>query len=140
MPKEYEVGYRRPPKHTRFKKGRSGNPKGRSKGRRNNRSILRAVLERKVTIRENGEPRQVEFIEAFVHKLVEKALNGTASDQIKLMQVIDQYAPEMLRDPPSPTTITVEFVDSDGNGRPAKTKGRKTPRRHTRRAETAHPT
>ena len=28
----YEVGYKRPPKHTRFKKGHSGNPKGRPKG------------------------------------------------------------------------------------------------------------
>jgi hypothetical protein len=29
---EYEVGYGKPPKHSRFKKGKSGNPQGRSKG------------------------------------------------------------------------------------------------------------
>ncbi|MGD0275716.1 MAG: DUF5681 domain-containing protein [Syntrophales bacterium] len=28
-PKEYEVGFRKPPKQTRFAKGQSGNPHGR---------------------------------------------------------------------------------------------------------------
>ena len=31
--KDYEVGYRKPPKDKRFKKGQSGNPAGRSKGK-----------------------------------------------------------------------------------------------------------
>jgi hypothetical protein len=30
----YDVGYGKPPLHTRFRKGQSGNPKGRSKGTR----------------------------------------------------------------------------------------------------------
>ena len=34
-PKQYEVGYGKPPKSTQFKPGRSGNPKGRTKGSRN---------------------------------------------------------------------------------------------------------
>ena len=33
--KSYRVGYGKPPKRTRFKKGHSGNPKGRKKGSRN---------------------------------------------------------------------------------------------------------
>lgn len=32
---DYEVGYRRPPKHSQFKKGQSGNRKGRPRGSRN---------------------------------------------------------------------------------------------------------
>lgn len=35
MPKQYEVGYGKPPKKTQFKPGQSGNPKGRTKGSRN---------------------------------------------------------------------------------------------------------
>ncbi len=35
MPRDYEIGYGKPPKHTRFKKGQCGNPKGRPKGARN---------------------------------------------------------------------------------------------------------
>ncbi len=33
--KGYRIGYCKPPKRTQFKKGRSGNPKGRKKGSRN---------------------------------------------------------------------------------------------------------
>ena len=32
MARDYEIGYGRPPKHTQFKKGQSGNPEGRPKG------------------------------------------------------------------------------------------------------------
>ena len=35
MSEGYEVGYKKPPKHTRFQKGQSGNPNGRPKGSKN---------------------------------------------------------------------------------------------------------
>ena len=34
-PRDYEVGYGKPPSHTRFKPGQSGNPRGRPRGSRN---------------------------------------------------------------------------------------------------------
>jgi hypothetical protein len=40
----YSVGYGRPPKHTRFKPGRSGNPKGRPRGSRNLSTEMQKVL------------------------------------------------------------------------------------------------
>jgi hypothetical protein len=44
----YEVGYGRPPKHTRFRKGQSGNPKGRPKGAKAFNTIVRETLTTKL--------------------------------------------------------------------------------------------
>ena len=63
MSEDDEVGYKKPPKKTRFKPGRSGNPKGRPKGCKNMRTIVKDILDRNVTIRENGRTRRVKFPE-----------------------------------------------------------------------------
>ena len=47
---DYEIGYGRPPKSTRFKPGQSGNPKGRKKGSKNTYSLLRDILNQKVAV------------------------------------------------------------------------------------------
>src|SRR5271170_7646698 len=49
------VGYKKPPKWTRFKKGKSGNPKGRPKRSLNNATIVKSVLDEEVTLKRNGE-------------------------------------------------------------------------------------
>ena len=54
MAQEYEVGYRKPPKTTRFKAGKSGNPKGRPKGSTNLATDLSAELSEQITVREGG--------------------------------------------------------------------------------------
>lgn len=121
MGKAYEVGYGRPPKESRFKKGQSGNPKGRPKGSPNKGSIVRNIMDRKVTVRENGKKRRITVFEALVEKMVAKALNGSMNDQIKLVQLVEKHAPDKLADIPEDIHrgITVKFVRSDGNGRPA---------------------
>ena len=98
MSEDDEVGYGRPPQHTRFPKGRSGNPAGRPRGCRNKRSVVREIIERKVTLRENGKTRRVSVFEALVESLVAKALKGSVNDQIKLVQLIEKHAPEQLED------------------------------------------
>ena len=42
--RDYEVGYGKPPRHTRFTKGRSGNPRGRSPGAKNLKTLLSEAL------------------------------------------------------------------------------------------------
>jgi hypothetical protein len=54
---EYEVGFGRPPKSTRWPKGHSGNPHGRRKKPAELRSILEAELERSIPVSANGEER-----------------------------------------------------------------------------------
>jgi len=107
--KGYEIGYGKPPKRGQFVKGRSGNPKGRTKGKSAG-SMLRAVLDQPVVISKDGRPRKVKFSEAFMHRVVAKALNGTTRDHIMLLRFIQEYAPELLSEAPSPQTITVKFV------------------------------
>jgi|GEM_PF-1269614 len=119
--RDYEVGYGKPPKGTQFEKGRSGNPKGRPKGSRNKGLIIRNIMDRKVAVRENGKDRKITVFEALTEKMVAKALNGSMNDQVKLVQLVEKHAPDMLADTPEPIdrSITVKFVRSDGNSRPA---------------------
>jgi hypothetical protein len=69
------VGYRRPPNTTRFTKGQSGNPAGRTRGRRRE-APYEAVLGQMVTIREGGAPRRVTAAEAFLLQLAKRGLEG----------------------------------------------------------------
>lgn len=71
-----KVGYGNPPRHSRFKKGQSGNPKGRKKGNRNFNTDLEEVLTTRVSIRENGISRKVTSQQALLRRLLEKAMSG----------------------------------------------------------------
>lgn len=72
------VGYRQPPRSTRFRKGQSGNPRGRPRNR--HREIpYHTVLGQMVTIREDGRERRVTAAEAFLLHLTRKGLQGDSA-------------------------------------------------------------
>ena len=73
---EYDVGFGKPPKHARFRKGTSGNPKGRPRGTRNLATVLEQTLKEKVVINESGIRKTVTKLEAAVKQLVNKAASG----------------------------------------------------------------
>ena len=72
----YDVGYGKPPLHTRFRKGQSGNPKGRGKGTRNLATIFMEAMSQSVTINENGKRKKISKLAAAVTQLANDAARG----------------------------------------------------------------
>jgi hypothetical protein len=70
------VGYRRPPAHSRFRPGQTGNPNGRPKGTANLRTDLRDELSEHIRVREGERDLKVSKQRAMLKALVAKALRG----------------------------------------------------------------
>jgi hypothetical protein len=77
--REFAASYRKPPLHTRFKKGQSGNPRGRPV--KNLAALLPAALNEKVTVTENGKRRQVTKREAVIAQQVQIGFGRAAGHQ-----------------------------------------------------------
>ena len=84
----YEVGYRRPPESGRFKKGKSGNPKGRPKGSTNFLTILEQELGQTVVVNENGQKRKITRMQAMVKRIVAGALQGDLKALMTLFEIL----------------------------------------------------
>ena len=74
--RNYDVGYGKPPRHSQFGKGLSGNPRGRAKGSRNLSTLLDSALDERVIVSENGKRKRISKREAILKQLVNKAASG----------------------------------------------------------------
>jgi hypothetical protein len=74
----YAVGYRKPPLHSRFRAGQSGNPAGRRQGMRNLKTDVRRTLSTPIKVKEGGRTRNKSTQEGALMVLREKALRGDA--------------------------------------------------------------
>lgn len=71
------VGYGRPPRASQFKPGQSGNPKGRPRGSKNESTILKEMLNEKLSMRQpNGRIKKIPALEGVHRKQLELALKG----------------------------------------------------------------
>ena len=82
--RDYEVGCGKPPRHTRFEPGRSGNPRGRPPGAKNMKTLLSKALNELVVVTEPGGRRKVSKREAIVTQLV----NRSAKADYKAIQIL----------------------------------------------------
>ena len=80
------VGYRNPPVHSRFPKGKSGNPGGRKKDNRNLRTVLEELMAREVE--QPGKNRPIPLKEALLLKQADCGLKG---DWKAIDSLLDRY-------------------------------------------------
>ena len=73
---DYEVGWGKPPVGNRFKKGQSGNPKGRSRGTRNLQTDLREELGEKIVVQQGEQTIRISKQRALIKTLIAKSLKG----------------------------------------------------------------
>src|SRR5260370_32722440 len=104
MTRPSEVGYRKPPEATRFKPGKSGNPKGRPKGSANLATDLSAELGEQITVREGGRRRRISKQRALFKSLMQKALKG---DVRATTAVLGLYA-RVISEPPQEEGSAIE--------------------------------
>jgi len=95
--KKYDVGYGRPPKATQFKKGQSGNPKGRRKGSNNLSTDVKAMLKSSVAVNEGGKRKKISTQQAMLLRLKEGALQGDAKSIDRLVALASAHNNEVLQ-------------------------------------------
>ena len=98
------VGYKCPPVATQFKKGKSGNPKGRTKGKKGFSTLLRQELERLVTITQEGKQKKITLGEVAAKKLVGNLARGDHK-ALSAFIAFERLCPGTLRDVESAETV-----------------------------------
>jgi hypothetical protein len=108
-PDSSEVGYKRPPQHTRFRKGQSGNPSGKKKSKPVSQENDReAVLSQQLTMSRQGKRVTVTARRAVYQKLLAMALDGN----LRAMALLLKLEPQNENLKPAEPEAT-EIVDNE---------------------------
>ncbi len=99
------IGYGKPPKHTQFKPGESGNPNGRRKGSRNFKTELLEKLKSPVKVNQNGRVSRISTQRAGLEVLFAKALQGDQRAIEQVVRLAEKYD--------QPTVATTDSMSSD---------------------------
>lgn len=96
--KNYNVGYKKPPKTGQFQPGQSGNPKGRPSGTKNLATDLQEELSTKITVIEGNREQLISKQRALIKALSTKALKGDIRAMNTLIRMIERTIPVELED------------------------------------------
>jgi|APThiThiocy_cv2_1041547.scaffolds.fasta_scaffold00710_43 hypothetical protein len=103
MSDDEDIGFRKPPKHSRWKKGQSGNPKGRAKGQRNLKTDLLAELHERIQINEGGIPRRITKQRALLKAIIVRAIAGDARATAEILNLVLRLLEPEADAPPGST-------------------------------------
>src|SRR5262249_9675110 len=104
------VGYARPPIASRFKPGKSGNPRGRPRDSRNLKTIIQGALTAPVVLREGARKRSISKLEGIVLKQIESALKGNEKAALATLKMAAQVG---LLDVPEGAAETLTLSASE---------------------------
>lgn len=83
-----DVGYGRPPRHTQWKKGQSGNPNGRPKGAKGLKQDLAEELAEMLTLAEGGTPVTVSKQQALLKSLLARGIKGDTRAGMAILSMV----------------------------------------------------
>jgi hypothetical protein len=107
----YDIGYRKPPRHTQFQKGQSGNCRGRPRGAKSFTTVAQETLREPVMINENGRRKTATKMEVIFKQLVNKAAKGDHRSIQLLISYIEKH-PLIKQES---TTMTAAELDGKVN-------------------------
>jgi hypothetical protein len=113
--RDYEIGRGKPPKHSQWKPGQSGNRKGRPPGAKNIKTLLGEALNQQVAVNDNGRQRSMTKAEAMATQLANRAAQGDA----RATQTVLRHFPQIqiVRDRAGPQMLPNVMVVLPDNGR-----------------------
>ena len=95
MSNNYKVGYGKPPKKNRWKKGESGNSSGRKKGVKNLETVVRDEAYSKIVIKEGGKTQTISKVEALMKRMMAKGIKGDNKAASIALDLMQKYLPHV---------------------------------------------
>jgi hypothetical protein len=109
--KEFEVGYGKPPRATRYKPGQSGNSKGRPKRSKNGKTILLEALNETVVVSENGVQKRMTKLELLIRTAIARASKDSKT-ALNFLKVIEEHG--LLADNDKEGVMRIVLVNPNG--------------------------
>lgn len=97
---DYDIGYGKPPKHSQWKKGQSGNPSGKRKRDESLREKMFTLLGEEIPVNYKGSPTSMTRDLAMLHAVVGKAMNGEAKAVEYVTKMYERAEREPVAAPP----------------------------------------
>jgi len=98
----YSVGYKKPPSKSQFKKGHSGNPRGKLRGQKSLKTELVEELGARVTIPLSGKQQTLSKQSIMIKRWVSDAVNGNARARDQVIRLVGEFELAQPKNPNDP--------------------------------------